>query len=314
MKEDAQSDAHDLRDLTLADRDLFSRRFADFPTMLWCCYFPFLVCFGSERRRILWQEKHGCLCVYALSKSTGGDFLNLIFPPLGPEHSQALRDCVNLMRESNPNGTWRIMWTEEEDAKMIMSLEDAQIKDKGVEYFYRPSDLQDLSGGRLESVRKAVRRFEKNYSVTIRPYTPEDERECLELLDAWEAGQGASYFRLLDSEYTREALHRYPEFDRADLSGEVAIVDGRIEAFAFGGAMRPGLANAFILKADPTIRGLSHFMKLRQLRGFESFDLVADAGDLGSPGLRRFKRSFAPATELPTFSAGNAPKRKTDRG
>jgi len=55
-------------------------------------------------------------------------------------------------------------------------------------------------------------------------------------------------------------------------------------------------------------------MKLRQLRGFESFDLVADAGDLGSPGLRRFKRSFAPATELPTFSAGNAPKRKTDRG
>ena len=300
-----------LNDLTLADRDRFVSRFATFPKMLWCYYFPFLICFGGERRRMLWEERHGCLCLYALSQSKSGAFLNLVFPPIGPEVAAALGECVERMRESNPNHTWRIMWLDTEDATLIRNMGDAQFKDKGAEYLYLPSHLDDLSGGRLESVRKAVRRFEKNYSVDIRPYLPEHEPECLELLDAWETSQGARYFRLMDSEYTREALRRYAEFDRRDLTGEVAIIEGKIKAFAFGGTARPGLANAFILKADPAVRGLSHFMKLRQIRGFEDFDLVADAGDLGAAGLRRFKRSFAPAYELPTFSAGNAPRSKT---
>ena len=295
-----------LRDLTLGDRDRFVSRFAAFPKMLWCYYFPFLICFGGERRRMIWEERHGCLCLYALSQSKSGAFLNLVFPPTGPNATKALGECVERMRESNPNHTWRIMWLDAEDAILIQDMGDARIKDKGAEYFYHPPQLRDLSGGRLESVRKAIRRFEKNYSVDIRPYSPEHECECLELLGAWEAGQGARYFRLMDSEYTRQALHRYAEFDRRDLSGEVAVIEGKIKAFAFGGEMRPGLANAFILKADPAVRGLSHFMKLRQIRGFEGFDLVADAGDLGAPGLRRFKGSFASALELPTFSCGSA--------
>lgn len=302
------SAAAELRDLTVGDRDRFVERFASFPKMLWCCYFPFLICFGGERRRIVWEERYDCLCVYALSESGKGTFLNLVFPPLGPRPRDALAECVELMRQSNPNGTWRVMWADEQDVASIKSIGDANVREKGVEYFYRPSDLADLSGGRLESVRKAVRRFKNTYEFIVRPYTPDDEAECLALLQEWEDGQGLSYTRLLDPEYTRAALGRYDEFGRADLSGEVALISGRIRGFAFGGMMSPSLANAFILKADPAVRGLSHFMKLCQIRGFDGFDLVADAGDLGSPGLRRFKRSFAPALEIPTYSCGGPAK------
>ncbi len=296
--------------LKVTDRDLVLGYFSRYPVELWCAYFPYLICFGNARRHIVYEERKGCLCVYALAQSKDGRFLNLIFPPVGEKSQDVILECIDLMREYNPNGTWRIMWLEEKDAKSLESQTECIIKDKGVEYFYRPSDFSELSGGKFESLRKATRRFAREFEVEFVPYSSEYQQECLRMLDEWEATQGMNYFKLLDSDYTRQAIFRYSQFDQEDLSGEVAIIEGEVKGFSFGGRMNPYLANAFILKADVQCRGLSHVMKLRQITSFSGIELVADAGDLGSGGLRQFKRSFAPAKIIPTFSAGNAPKNR----
>ena len=108
---------------------------------------------------------------------------------------------------------------------------------------------------------------------------------------------------LLDWGYTKAALGLVGELREEDLSGWGVEIGGEVRAFALAGEMGAGQANFFVAKSDPSIRGLSEFLRWRVCGELRHFSRLNDASDLGLPGLRQHKLKFRPVEMLPVYSA-----------
>lgn len=291
------------RRLRDGDRDDFVERWRNLGKTSWCYYWPFLRCYGALNREVLWREIAGNLCVFVARVSEAGQQLNLLFPPLGPTPEEALPECLKLLRAVNGRSRAKIMWVEESDARGLRSLRGVKLRSKGDEYWYRPEEVLALEGSRFRTVRRQIERVEAEHELAVRPYTSADLRTCLELLHDWNEVQGARYLLVLDKEYTEAALRQYDRFTREELFGGVVLVDGEPRAFFMGGSLDPGMGQAFVMKADVTIPGLSYYTKRELLRWLGDYAWVNDGGDLRSEGLRQFKRSFRPAEMRPIYQA-----------
>jgi len=272
---------------------LFQEMFAHHRKSAWCYYLPFLRAYGAgPERRILWKRLEGALCIFV----DAGGKLNLLVPPVGGD-ADVLRTCFRIMNRINGNRSGRVSWVDEEDAIHLEGQGPWRLEFKGREYVYAPDAL-----GIGRSAHRRIRRFSQHPDLSVMDLSPEHIDRCLALLERWEAQQGIRYATLLDGEYTRAALRGWGEFSEEELSGFVVEIEGQIVAFGMGGAMREDLGCSFVLKTDTSIPELGAFAKSVLLNRLKAFPLVNDGGDLGQPGLRRFKRSFGPAAIPRVFS------------
>jgi hypothetical protein len=67
--------------------------------------------------------------------------------------------------------------------------------------------------------------------------------------------------------------------------------------------MLPGQASFFIAKTDPNVYGLSEYLRWKVMGELRDYDRVNDAGDLGLPGLRQYKRKLRPVEEVMVYKA-----------
>lgn len=290
------------RRLRDADRDDLVEAWLSLGKTSWCYYWPFLRCYDTPNRQVLWRKFGDNWCLFVARATQEGHQLNLLFPPLGPASEEALPECLKLLRAANSRPRAKIMWVDEEDAEGLRNLRGVKLKPKGEEYWYRPEEVLELTGRRFRTVRRQIARL-KQHQLAVRPYTAADLPTCLALLEEWCDTQGTRYLRVLDREYTEAALRRYDRFTREELFGGVVTVDDQVRAFFLGGSQSPDVGQAFVLKADVTIPGLSYWAKRELLRWLGDHAWVNDAGDLRSEGLRQFKRSFRPAALRPIYQA-----------
>ena len=277
--------------------------FASAGKSAWCFYAPFLCCFSlAPARQVFVAEHNGALWLPVRRVDRNGRaWFDLVAPPI-PLSAEALVAVLNEMREVNGGRHPRILWLDEAD-RLRLPPGRLEIRLTSREYLYDPSKVAAAAGRPYRDLRKKLRRFRRGSDPHFREMTAEDVTSCEALLRHWRIRQGRKRDFLLDWGYTRSALSNYGRWTSEELQGWCVELTGRIAAFAFAGRMRAGLANFFVAKTDPEVRGLSEYLRMEVYRALTGFDLVNDAGDLGIPGLRQHKRKFRPVERIPVYSA-----------
>jgi len=195
-----------------------------------------------------------------------------------------------------------MLWVDESDASRLPGERYAvEVKDR--EYVYDPSRVAAAEGPAYRDLRKRLMRFRRHTEAHFRPLRDSDMGDCHCLLKHWRRLQGRRRPFLLDWGYTRAALDRYGEWTPDRLRGWCVETDGGLSAFALAGPIQERVASFFVAKSDPTIWGLSDYLRWRVYRELSGYFRVNDAGDLGLPGLAQHKRKFRAAELLPVYTA-----------
>ncbi|OGG43817.1 MAG: hypothetical protein A3F84_20190 [Candidatus Handelsmanbacteria bacterium RIFCSPLOWO2_12_FULL_64_10] len=319
-------------ELSTPDLPRFKSSFLAHRKRAWCYYVPFLLSYSlPPDRPLLWDLREGGLCLFIRRRARDregnsgaerdgqerlagrtswerleeGERTDLMIPPL-PCSEGALASCLDLAQRQNPDRRLRVLWADAEDAERLRAA-GFEVAFKEEEYIYDPSAIAHAEGHAFRDLRKRVRRFERAYPCVFRRMTPSDRDGCESLLRLWRRTQGRKRSFLLDWGYTRAALRLVGEVSEEDLSGWVVEAGGEVRAFALAGEMSEELANFFVAKSDPAVRGLSEFLRWRVCGEMRRFHRVNDAGDLDLPGLRQHKLKFRPVERLPVYSAQKRP-------
>ncbi len=268
---------------------------------IWCYFVPFLCCYSLPPRRVVRvSEWEGATWIIAHSDGRNGLRVDLVVPPLPFTEEVWSRGRAALM-ELNGGDEPRILWADAKDAETGMVL-GLRAEEKDREFVYDPKAVSAMSGRRFRDLRKRVHRFGRDVGGRFRPLTPADVTGCDDLLRHWRRRQGRRHPFLLDWGYTRAALDRFSDWGVEDLRGWILEEDDRVLGFAMAGPLNRDEACFFVAKTDPDVRGASEFLRHCVYESMRDYCTVNDAGDLGLPGLRRYKHKFRPVERLQTFT------------
>lgn len=172
------------------------------------------------------------------------------------------------------------------------------------DYIYHRDSLATLAGKKLQSKRNHANRFEREYPhYEYRPLTPDLIPECWRLEEEWAARQGVSKARL-DADDEQHSMRRvFKHWDELGAMGGVILVDEKVVAFTFGGAINYDTFDVCCEKADTEYEGAYAIINREFVRRIpEQYMLINREEDLGLEGLRRAKLSYQPAILLHKYS------------
>lgn len=166
------------------------------------------------------------------------------------------------------------------------------------DYLYLRTSLAELKGKDYQPKRNHVNRFRKNYTYTYIPLTPALLPHCLELAEKWCRTHNCQEDRNL--QYEQQAMKFAMEnFEELGLSGGALQVGNEIVAFTYGAPVNYDTFCVHIEKADTDFDGA--YATINQefaSRIPEQYVYINREEDLGIPGLRKAKLSYAPAILL----------------
>ena len=221
----------------------------------------------------------------------------------GPPLSQSLslkhvRYAFDLLRRLNPhevNASICYIWGRYPLWPQLVKSAEFKVCFQGEEYHYSTAGLATLAGRHFKTKRREYRHFSSLYEPQIIAYAPPMAERCLELLDRWAQQKIATvpvqYREKFNMELMacRQVLH-----DRLPLTGVVALVGGRVEAFSVGTSHQRSF-HCLFEKSNLEMRGASTFI-FSQLakRCIQECDYLNAGDDWGIAYLRTAKRSWRP--------------------
>lgn len=267
----------------------------------WCYYLPFLYCYSLPPGRVVFfAEEAGAHLLLVRRNTPDGPQADLLIPPV-PFSADVLDAVLAGLLRANAGRPARVLWVDEDDAHRLPE-DRFSVRLKDTEYVYDPARVAAAEGRAYRDLRKRLSRFCRETRARFRTMETADVAACHQLLRHWRRRQGRKHGFLLDWGYTRAALDRYGQWGYEDLQGWCVEVSGRIAAFGMGGQMQPDMANFFVAKSDPDIRGLSEYLRWNVYQNLRDYRFVNDAGDLGLPGLRQHKEKFRPVARIPVYT------------
>jgi hypothetical protein len=163
------------------------------------------------------------------------------------------------------------------------------------DYLYFRGELAELQGNRFHKKKNRVNYFSSRHDCRIELFDERHLEGCLELLDMWERvhremdGGGSGAFEV---EANGEALRMARDLG---LKGVVALVEGKVKAFALGERLNSDTSLCHFEKADPFLDGLYQLIDREFNRLlFTECQYVNREQDLGLVNLRRAKLSYHP--------------------
>lgn len=165
------------------------------------------------------------------------------------------------------------------------------------DYLYNAEALRTLSGKKLHKKKNHLNSFLRQYEgrFEYRTLACSDRDEVWQFLDKWREQKGQAVEGHLDYEVRgiHEILKNCCEFN-VRMGG--IYLDGALEAFSIGSYNeREKMAVIHIEKANPEIPGLYQLINQQLLiHEFPEAELVNREDDMGLPGLRQAKESYAP--------------------
>ncbi|MFH1020882.1 MAG: phosphatidylglycerol lysyltransferase domain-containing protein [Pseudomonadota bacterium] len=272
-----------LRPLTLDDRRFVTEYLRRFPPGI--SEMTFTNLFAWRHTRPIWLEEFRDSLLFFAETKTG---LVLLGNPVGPvalteifkEYGNRISGADRFPREQLPNVAL--------DGAMVVEDRD------NADYVYRREDLATLSGRHFTKKRNHINQCLAAYYCQYEMITEETVSECLAMQDRWCAARNCRTEPGLCGEYQaiEETLRHYGEFP---LTGGAIRIEGSIEAFTVGEALNPSTAVCHFEKAMPQFQGLgqviNQWFAKNNLAGFA---YVNREQDLGIPGLRKAKESYAP--------------------
>jgi hypothetical protein len=169
------------------------------------------------------------------------------------------------------------------------------------DYLYLRQELAELPGNRFHKKKNRINYFANRHSYSIKPYGEEYLQGGLELLAEWrrvrvEIETGSKDH---EADATAEALlNALP----LGLEGVVALVEGKVKAFALGERLNRDTSVCLFEKADPFLDGLYQLIDREFNRLlFTDCTYVNREQDLGIMNLRQSKLSYHPVELINKF-------------
>ena len=283
-----------LNTLEVSDLQRYKQAVAEGRQSGWGYYFPYLLTRNrTDRSTVLMWQDEGTVCVFLWRAQGEEQRLDLPVAPT-PMNPSVLARCLERANEFNGDRSARILRIDEKDVDAVQSVRDVRVRPRKQQYVFAPATYEELTGGRLKTVRRNVALVEALPHVEVKPYTPDHARACRRLIRKWRDHQAKTQGTKGGLGVSRRALELAGSLPESDLRGEVVFVDGQLCAFAFGGEIRPGLGCFLERRSDHEIRGLSYFHLRSFLLRLGDLELVNDGSDAGRSGLRQLKDSFRP--------------------
>lgn len=166
------------------------------------------------------------------------------------------------------------------------------------DYVYSVDELAELKGKRFHGKKNHVNRFDREYEgrYEVVPMSAElvpDAIKLLKYIDAKKQVEGFEAEMLqMEADALQDILHVY---DRLGLEGCAIFIDGKLEAYAFGGSLGSDTIVEHVEKANVDYAGIyqklnNEFCKMMQ--GYYKY--VNREEDMGLDGLRKAKTSYRP--------------------
>ncbi|MBN1670371.1 MAG: DUF2156 domain-containing protein [Kiritimatiellae bacterium] len=285
----------ELRELTLADRELVSRYLRRYPPATSELTFTNLFVWAASRP--VWLAEVQNTLVFLVEDVHNHDAHKLIFgAPVGELPPEDVRHAL-------PEPVAGFARVPEPVAERLAGagLRIREVRDDW-DYVYRVEDLATLSGQRYHKKRNLARQCQELHECRYEPITPRLIPECVDLQDRWCATRDCGNSPGLCNEYAA-ILQAFDHYEDLALIGGAIRVDGQVQAYALAEPLSPGTAVWHFEKAMPGIHGLgqliTHWFALHALAEFE---FVNREQDLGIPGLRQAKESYHPHCLVKKFS------------
>jgi hypothetical protein len=236
--------------------------------------------------------------LYVLANCSGEP--TLWGPPIGENVTMGnigrAFDFLKKVQHGKGGSSIRYLWSHYALWKEIMASPNLRVSANATEYLYSASNIAALSTPAYKKKRYIYEHFKRNYDPLILRYTTDLAPQCLALMVVWEQQKAKridpKYLRKFESEVVAcETALR----DRLQLSGVVALVDNRVEAFSIGAPHGQNCFNCMFEKSNLEIRGISTFVFAELAKSCDACYEDINAGDdCGIEYLANAKRLWKP--------------------
>jgi len=303
------------------------------PTCLTGHAFP-AIYLWADLFNLHWRAEADCLLVFA--EADGVSFL--MAPPLGTgDVRKALRYATEVMAALNGGRGGARAQEVDETLLPIFATEGWQVGHRAQEYLCETALLVELRGRHFDGRRHDIRRFERTYRATWRPYASSDFPACVALLRRWQAERTRQYpdpfYRnqleasgCLHLRTLREAqelgiqgfvVELATDGTTGGMDGEAGQSDTHplirssghptLSAYTFGFPLADGETFCdFIEVADLAVPGLAAWTFREFCREARAYPHLNVGTDSELPNLARAKLAYRPARLVPAYVV-NAP-------
>jgi uncharacterized protein len=287
----------DFQPVTLADRDFFTRHYAQYPQTHSDNTFTNMVCWNHYAHyTYAYVEKNVVIA------STIGS-VTRFRPPIGPRNPALLRSLVRFasdVSDSEPVGlidpdTARWM---QETCPGINLVPDRN----HFEYVYRATDLADLPGKNFLTIRRQVNKFRRACASTVEPVSRDNWEEVKRFLIEWCEWKGCEGDPVLAHE--KEAVFfAIDHFNELPVRGLAIRVFEKIGAISLYERLNSDTALVHFEKGLPDCEGIYKAINNEvAARLARHFTYINRESDLGVAGLREAKERYHPHHMVEVFS------------
>jgi uncharacterized protein len=286
------------RELLFEDKPLFDAVFTQFPPLISEFTFTNLFIWRHAYQTKISQFNH-FLCLFL-----GQGENSFFFPPIGEgDMVKCVQALLQSFKEKEalpkmdrvPEATVAKMDLKREGLMAVFNRDQS-------DYIYLTQELIELRGRKLHRKRNHIKQFKEKHSYQYLPLSKEWIPECLQLETEWcdlrhcEAIPGLAN----ESVAIKEA---FTYFEDLGVKGGAILIEGKVEAFAFGEPLNPETVVIHIEKANPAYEGLYPLINQAFLENqWSGYPYVNREQDLGEEGLRKAKESYFPHQKVNKYT------------
>jgi hypothetical protein len=287
----------DFRPVTLADREFFTRHYAQFPQTHSDNTFTNMVCWNHYAHyTYAYVEKN------IMIASTIGT-ITRFRPPIGPRNPSLLRSLVRLASDVSDNTPVTLIDPDTARWMKVVCPGINLVPDRNYfEYVYLASDLRDLPGKNYLGIRRQVNKFRRNCTHEVEPISKENWEEVKRFLIEWCEWKGCEGDEVLAHE--KEAVFfAIDHFNELPLSGLVIRVFSKVGAISLFEKLNEDTALVHFEKGLPDCEGIYKAINMETAtRLARNFTYINRESDLGVTGLREAKMRYHPHHLVEVYS------------
>jgi hypothetical protein len=287
----------DFRPVTLADRDFFTKHYAQYPQVHSDNTFTNMVCWNHYASYQFAYLENNVILASTIDGTTR------FRAPIGPRNPALLRSLIRFASDVSDNepvvliDTGTAAWMREVCPGINL------VPDRNhFEYIYRASDLAALPGKNYLTIRRQVNKFRKSCASSVEPLTSASREEVKRFLIQWCEWKGCEGDPVLAHE--KEAVFfAVDHFDELPLQGLIIRVFSKIGAISLFEPLNADTALVHFEKGLPDCDGIYKAINAETAQQLaRTFTFINRESDLGVAGLREAKMRYHPDHLLEVYS------------
>ncbi|OGV47980.1 MAG: hypothetical protein A2017_02910 [Lentisphaerae bacterium GWF2_44_16] len=287
---------NDFNDIRISDRELFERAFR--VSNMQCCEYNFPNLFNWDGiYKMKWALYRDWLVIHNITE-------DIILMPQGKAVSPAeLFEISELFIREGKSGRMEQACenyvSSHPDLKEFFTLET---NDDTGEYIYLSEKLSSLSGEKLHKKKNLISQFIRNNpGYKVIPIKPEQLKDCMDFNEKWYEEKNNTDHALADEKTAMSSAFKY--YSELGMEGIGIYNADTMIAFSMFSRQNSDTYTVHFEKASKTVKGTSQVINWETAKYLkEKCRYINREQDLGDPGLRQAKLSYAPEYILKSYS------------